>query len=320
MSENQELQNKVYGSEFWHNAKSLTSQIMEYLPREEISEISVFHYVLNYFRFKEIAYSWTYEVDCYLGIPRHIEKLNDLKKVKYGTFPLEVIRHLYIESPFSFALLREECIDGITLNGSTHLMHFTYSEFLESNQNFEERVEEGNLHAYRHFSDERGFYMQDENLDEKLKNDEVEYAYYYKETFLNEEYYLRLNSLRTEIFSSSLRLYFELSSGLSYQILGLDEDNEDKINEIHAAFLTWDFIDFHKFLLERNEDHINYLFSKIESFLANLHPYYEQLCEFLEEEPDNHIIETEIEMIEHLAKNTDAKWLKEILGETFKRN
>ena len=60
--------------------------------------------------------------------------------------------------------------------------------------------------------------------------------------------------------------------------------------------------------------------SKIESFLANLHPYYEQLCEFLEEEPDNHIIETEIEMIEHLSKNTDAKWLKEILGQTFKRN
>ena len=38
-------------------------------------------------------------------------------------------RHLYIESPFSFFAPREECIDGTTLNGSTHLMHFTYSDF-----------------------------------------------------------------------------------------------------------------------------------------------------------------------------------------------
>jgi hypothetical protein len=309
----------IDNSEIWQNAKKLTSNIMEFLPKEEIPEISVFRSCLNYLKDKDLGLDWKTEVDCYLGVPNHLEKFNELGKVEFAKFPLAIICPLASEKPFFFSLLRKECIDGTTLNGSSHLMHFTPSEFFQCERNFKERLEEGNSFSYTHFSDERGFYMQDENLDEKLKDDEVEYAYYFKEALLNDEYYIRLHNLKVDIFLTSLMLYFELSHGADYILLGLEDYDMDKIQEINTKYLDWDLRDFHSFLLDRDDVHITYLLSTFSTFVSLLHSHYQMTIEHFNEDPENSILQCEIEMIEHLAGNTDQQLLDEIIGQKFIR-
>jgi len=184
----------------WQKAKQIASEIIEFIPKEEISELTVFNCCLNYLKYKNIKLNWKFNVDCYLGVPIHIEKFGDLQNIKFAKFPLPIISSLVVQKPFYFSLLREECIDGITLDDNSHLMHFTPSEFHDCEEIFRERLEEGELNAYKYFANENGLYMQDENLDEKLLNEEVEYAYYFKEALLNDEFYTRLSILKAEIF------------------------------------------------------------------------------------------------------------------------
>lgn len=306
--------------EIWQKAKLLTSEVIGYLPKEEISATFIFWSCLKYLNEQNLGIDWKTEIDCYLGIPIHIENFDEIQEIQFAKFPLALISRLTVQKPFYFSLLREECIDGTTLNGSSHLMHFTPTEFLECEINFRERLEDGNLNTFMHFSDESGFYMQDENLDEKLKDDEVKYAYFFKEALLNDEYYSRLEILKTDIFLSSLMMYFELSHGSDYALLGLKDYDEKEIDAINARYLDWDLKNFHSFVLERNDAHVTYLCSGFNTFMSFLYSHYEMIVEHFDDDPENHILECEIEMIEHLAKNTDQELINEIIGQTFIRN
>ena len=310
---------KLEQIEVWQQAKLLTSKVMRYLPKEEIPETLVLWSCLKYLNTKSLGLDWKTEIDCYLGVPIHVEKFDKIQEIQFAKFPLALISSLTVQKPFYFSLLREECIDGTTLDGSSHLMHFTPNKFFECETNFRERLEDGNLDTFMHFSDERGFYMQDENLDEKLKDDEVKYAYFFKEALLNDEYYLRLDILKADIFLSSLMMYFELSHGLDYALLGLKDYDENEIDAINAQYVEWDLQNFHSFVLERNDAHFTYLCSGFNTFVSFLYSHYEMIVEHFDEDPENHILECEIEMIEHLAKNTDQKILDEILGKRFER-
>lgn len=303
----------------WQKSTQIASEIMEFIPKEEISELTVFHKCLNYYKYQGLEINWKFKIDCYLGVPIHIEKFNELKTVKFAKFPLQIISSLLTQKPFYFSLLREECIDGTTLNDNAHLMHFTPSEFHDCEEIFRERLEDGELNAYKYFANENGLYMQDENLDEKLLNEEVEYAYYYKEALLNEEYYTRLNILRADIFLSSLALYYELSNELEYVLFKIGEYDEELNEEVNSIYLKWDFYDFHSFLLSKNDAHFKYLFPTLETFIYSLHSFYKMIVEHFNEDPDNHLLERDIEMIEHLAGNTGQQLIQEIIGGKFER-
>lgn len=319
MVENQKASNEITDTKIWKEAEILTSDLMKYLPNEEISKFSVFHSALKYLKKTHWGIDWKTKIDCYLGIPCHIENLSDLEDGSYSKFPLALVSSLTIQKPIYFALLREECIDGTTLKGDSHLMHFTPSEFARCEEDFEEILNAGNLNAFKYFADDRGLYMQDENLDEKLINNEIEYAYFYKEALLNEEYYLRLDILKADVFLVHLLLYFELSHGSDYVLMGMNDFDEHKVENINSEYLKWSIQDFHSFVLERDDEHTTYLFSSFNSFLSMLHSHYLMIIEHFDEDPENHILECEIEMIEQLANNTDQNLIVDVLGQSFQR-
>lgn len=304
----------------WQKSKQIASEIMEFIPKEEISELSVLFSCLNYLKYKNIKLNWKFNVDCYLGVPIHIEKFGDLQNIKFAKFPLPIISSLVVQKPFYFSLLREECIDGTTLDNNSHLMHFTPSEFLECEDNFRDRLEKGKLNAYQYFTNEDGFlYMQDENLEAKLINDEVKYAYYFKEALLNDEFYTRLSILKADIFVSSLMLYHELCQRLKVVLSATSENTVDNNEDVTSKYLKWNFKDFHSFLLSNNDAHFKYLFRNLKTFIYSLHSHYKMIVEHFNEDPDNHLLEREIEVIEHLAGNTDQQLIQEIIGGKFER-
>lgn len=303
--------------------KKLSNSLSKFLPQEYISKTEMIYACVDYFDKKSLKMNWQTNVDCYLGIPNHIEKYEELSQCKYKVFPLLLIYKIALRSynEFSFCLLREETLDGTTLNGSKHLMHFNSKEFIDFSIEFSNRLERKEVNAYKHFfDDEKGiFYMQDEDLDQKLIDDKYEFSYYYKEALLNDYFYENLDRLRKSIFSNTLKFYLELcAGGFSSSIFSIYKEDKKTLSTIEKNLNKWSILDFYEFVKDFKDPHIKYLYDDLKSFLVHFYSYYSHSCEMLEDE-DNHIIEGDIEMIEQLVKNTENKIFIDTLGHDFSK-
>lgn len=320
--------NNENDSDVFKEIKKLSASLSKFLPQECISKTEIICACVHYLDQKHLKMHWQTNVECYLGIPNHIERYEDLTHCKYEIFPFLLIYNIARDSQneFNFCLLREQTIDGITLNGSKHLMHFNSREFINFEIEFSDRVQKKEIGASQHFfDDEKGiFYMQDEDLDQKLIDDEYEYSYYYKEALLNEFFYLNLQRLRNSIFSSTLRFYLDLCSGhFSRSLFSIHKDDEKTLSKIAKDFNKWSVLDFYEFAKDFKDPHIEYLYGSLRSFLDHFYSYYSLLHEILEEDDDfidnNFIVAGGIEMIEQLVENTENKILIDTLGHDFSK-
>ena len=279
-------------------ADDLTNDLMDYLPKERISRFLVYYECLNYLYRKDICEDWKTKVDCYLGIPDHIENFKDIANVNFKKFPLLPIFNIGLKSvvTFNFCLLRKVCWENITIGDGGHLMHFSNHDFVNYEIEFSERIENKEVNASKHFFDDETstFYMENENLEQKLLDDPLEHAYYYKETLLNEYHHEKIKDLETNFFKTTLRFYLDFCTGRDFTTLGSLSTEEKQ--QFFSDFEDMNLKEFYEFIKELEDPHINYLCHTFKSFLSVLHDYYSFLYDLLEEGP-NDAIEGDIEII-----------------------
>ena len=122
-------------------ADILTEDLLNFLPQERISKSLIYYQCLEYLYRKDFSEDRKTNIDCYLGVPDHIEKFNLISKIKYKIFPLLLIYNIGVISKvkFNFSLLREENSESMTIGDTGHLMHFNNHDFVDYVIEFEKK-------------------------------------------------------------------------------------------------------------------------------------------------------------------------------------
>jgi hypothetical protein len=285
----------------------LSDEITKYLPVNSISTNVIDYCCKVYLYQKKRKWNWMDKVDCYLGVPEHIETEGELNKVKYKIFPLSLVYQIaqLSSNNLHFSLYFESKIEN-----QVYVLHFNYETFAEHLSSFEHGLD-NNL---KFWVDK--VTLKWKALIKKIKDRPYKYAELRINTQLSHFYHTVLKkNIKKNIIRTIIKENFDYSIGQDYGIWehlkkrGDFEDIVESFNylDIPTLYKMENYKDEND--NEKNINSFQELFPTLLSFGAELVHY--RLCTKIdfENDPSNFVIERELDFLDNIISNTKEKLL-----------
>lgn len=282
-------------------ALKLEEEIEKYLPVEIISSSLISYCCVQHIYYKSLKSDWRDNIECFLGLPNHVQKVKDVDNYEYGVFPLSLVHRiaLYSMNLFQFALSFVDIDED-----EEKLIHFDFELFNNHRFEFEEALE-NNLNSWTRGKNTKKW----EKFVQQIKKDPYKHSVGRMNIQLVHYYQKQKSNLKINIISTIVKEFFNLAIGQDYGMYEYMKKREE-FDEFVEAVNYFGIEALYRSKKAGGDRNFLKFFPDVKSFGIDLGRYYTVRRYELKNDKDNHLIQEDVEILEQLFENTKKGLLK----------